>query len=127
MSIAQMIVRLGAMPNVAVFDRGSAWLAEIEKGASLVFEVTIPKTAPEWFASAKQEGREIWRDWTEHYPTSGELKLQIEEEKVRDIEDFIHRVVDSEITVSAFDDGGSSVFWKRSDGQRCVTIYEPGA
>jgi hypothetical protein len=45
----------------------------------------------------------------------------------RDIEDFVHRVISSQITITEFDDGSASALWVRADGEKHVTIYETRA
>jgi len=126
-AVAAMVDRLKTVPGLSVTEGKSEWHTTMQKGASLVFDVTIPKGVLEWFASAKNNGREVWSDWTEHYATAGESRIQLEEEMARDVEDFIRRVLCSKVTASVSPDGSATLLWERPDGQKHVTLFENGA
>jgi hypothetical protein len=45
----------------------------------------------------------------------------------RDVEDFVRRVLDSEVTAFMFPEGSATLLWMRPGGQQHVTLYEPDA
>lgn len=95
-----LIERLSDALRLEVVEHANQWTICICKPAGLLFKVTIPRNALEWFVDAGDGSGTLWSEWADHYPVDGETREQLLAEMATSIEQFVSIVVKSKIRVS---------------------------
>jgi hypothetical protein len=89
----QLAERLAAIPDAQI-DRGpSSWTMRLSKSESLHFEIQVPYSVLEWYASVRDaSGTELWSDWMDYagyVPKNQENPKLLAAQMERDIEWFV--------------------------------------
>ncbi|TAG76470.1 MAG: hypothetical protein EAZ24_08750 [Burkholderiales bacterium] len=120
-----LIARLGATPNLIVYERAASWELHLSKTEHLTIVVTIPHDTLEWFAIARASGREVWTDWADYYATNGETTESLRAYMASDIEHFVHTLSRSEVRVTALSKPRKHKYlveWKQHDAWRLICM-----
>jgi hypothetical protein len=92
--VHQLIDTFRSRTDLTVTDQRHAWLIRIPKAAGEVCSVTVPRERFEWFADVRRNGKEVWRDFMDHY---GSPAPELDAEMAACIGAFVERVTSEQI------------------------------
>lgn len=95
-----LLARLRDALGIELVEQQQAGILCIHKPKALLFKVTVPHDALEWFVDAHDESGAVWSEWADHYPINGETREQLLTKMAFDVERVVTLLGESEIRVS---------------------------
>jgi hypothetical protein len=87
----ELIASLRDVPGLRIEDRASAWALRLTHLPGFEFEVVVPHSVLEWFATARDTptGREVWSDWMDYAGYGPKNTGQLTAEMANDVHWFL--------------------------------------
>lgn len=93
--------KYSSLENVTVTRESGAISISVVKhdGTKILF--TIPENCLEWFVAVhgRDDGKEIFSDWCDHYAVEGESEEQLRSERALEIDNLLREVIEGQLQI----------------------------
>ena len=122
----EFVQRLATTYAVECFPRTSATSLLIDKGQTLIFEITVPDSPLEWFVEGRISGAVAWSDWVDYYAMQSESHDELTLNMMQDVQSFLQAVLERQIRLvnrkSTSSTEGLSIEWEIDGHWKAISI-----